>query len=45
MDERIAKVRDEVVVRLRALSINPLHQPTLPEDALYEVDDHDESDE
>jgi F420-non-reducing hydrogenase iron-sulfur subunit len=45
MDEKIGSVRDEVVVRLRALRINPLHRPTLPEDMLYEVDDHDESNE
>jgi coenzyme F420-reducing hydrogenase delta subunit len=45
IDDKIAAIRDEVVVRLRALPVNPLHRPALPEDALYEVDDYDESDD
>jgi coenzyme F420-reducing hydrogenase delta subunit len=44
MDEKVAAIRDEIVARLRVTASNPLHQSILPEKALYEVDDQDESD-
>jgi coenzyme F420-reducing hydrogenase delta subunit len=45
LDQKITGIRDEVIVRLRAIPRSPLHQQSMPEDALYEVDDQDESDE
>jgi F420-non-reducing hydrogenase iron-sulfur subunit len=44
-DQQVTAIRDEVIVRLRTIRPSPLHQQTMPEDALYEVDDQDESDE
>jgi F420-non-reducing hydrogenase iron-sulfur subunit len=45
LEQAITAIRDEVIVRLRAIPRSPLHQQDMPEDALYEVDDQDESDE
>jgi coenzyme F420-reducing hydrogenase delta subunit len=45
LDQQITGIRDEVIVRLRAIRPSPMHQQKMPEDALYEVDDQDESDE
>jgi coenzyme F420-reducing hydrogenase delta subunit len=45
LEQNITAIRDEVIVRLRMVQRSPLHQQTMPEDALYEVDDQDESDE
>jgi F420-non-reducing hydrogenase iron-sulfur subunit len=44
-EQKITAIRDEVIVRLRMVQRSPLHQQTMPEEALYEVDDRDDSDE
>jgi len=43
LEEQVAEVRRAVVTRLAALRQNPLHQATLPEKTVGELDDDDAS--